>query len=75
MAGIENATVELTKAERGRQSECSELLYGKPSQKQLHDACLYYRHDYGLMGPVAQEKLRSLALSWLDAWRKAFGAR
>jgi len=72
MAGIEITTGELTKAERGRQSECSELLYGEPSPIQLRNACLYYRHDYGLMGPIAQEKLRSSALGWLRAWRKAF---
>ncbi|HUW43793.1 MAG TPA: hypothetical protein VMV95_02440 [Bacillota bacterium] len=43
----------------------------EPNIEQIHDACLSYRHDYGLMSKKEQEKLRFEALEWLKSWRKA----
>ena len=37
----------------------------------LYDVCMNYRHDYGLLGPIERENLRSQARQWLEAWKKA----
>lgn len=43
----------------------------KPHPEDLHNACMYFRHDYGLMKPEEQENLRWQAKEWLYAWSKA----
>lgn len=42
-----------------------------PEQYVLHDACLWNRHDYGLMTAAQQKELQAEALDWLRAWQKA----
>ena len=32
----------------------------------IENACISYRHDYGLMGPIEREKIRSEAMKWKD---------
>ena len=44
-----------------------------PTPQQIDDACMFFRHDFGLMKPIEQEKLRSSAINWLMAWRKTLG--
>jgi hypothetical protein len=41
-------------------------------EEQLVDsACMYYRHDFGLMGPTERDKMRFEAKEWIRAWEKA----
>lgn len=35
-----------------------------------HSACMYYRHDYGLMDDGDQARLRREAEEWRYAWQK-----
>ena len=42
------------------------------TEAQLNSACMSYRHDFGLMTPDEQERLRWSAKEWLHAWRKEF---
>lgn len=37
---------------------------------QLNSACMWYRHDFGLMDAEEQERMRWAAKEWLRAWRK-----
>jgi len=46
-------------------------LPNKPTDSQLYDACLNYRHDYGLLTPPERVVVRDEALEWYEAWRKA----
>lgn len=41
-----------------------------PTLAQLNSACMSYRHDFGLMTPDEQERLRWSAKEWLRAWEK-----
>lgn len=38
------------------------------SMPDLDDACLSYRHDYGLMSPAEQVKLKHEGLAWFNVW-------
>lgn len=40
----------------------------KPSEEQVASACLSFRHDFGLLGPVEQMRLKAQAREWLRAW-------
>lgn len=42
---------------------------------EMHDVCLSYRHDYGLMDPKDQEILRFQSIEWLRAWKKTLGEK
>jgi len=46
------------------------------SNAQLYDACLSYRHDFGLMDEKERRQLLQQASSWLKVWRHTilFGA-
>ena len=46
------------------------LLARKPSREEIDSACMYFRHDYGLMGPIERDNLRFMASEWLYSWRK-----
>ncbi len=43
----------------------------KPSLKEINDACLFFRHDYGLLNSEEQKNLRFEAQEWLSAWKKS----
>ena len=43
-----------------------------PSHEELFNACMSYRHDFGLLSFDEQTIVRDHALRWLRAWRKAF---
>ncbi len=45
---------------------------GEPSEAQLADASMWYRHDFGLMSEEDQKRLIFQAKEWLRAWRKAY---
>jgi hypothetical protein len=38
--------------------------------RDIHDACMSYRHDYGILPAEAQEQLREEAINWLLIWGK-----
>ncbi len=44
----------------------------KPSHDELYNACLSYRHDYGLLSYDEQTRVRDEALYWLQAWSHMF---
>ena len=43
-----------------------------PTPEQVADACLSFRHDYGLMPKVDRARLAWEATEWLRAWQKTF---
>lgn len=45
--------------------------FDPPSREQLDNACLIYRHDFGLMEEGQADIIRQEALSWLEAWKKS----
>lgn len=45
----------------------------EPTDGELDSACMWYRHDFGLMKGFPRTKLRSEAREWLRAWRKVDG--
>lgn len=47
------------------------LLDFTPSWGDLHNACLSFRHDYGLLTPSEKDGVRQDALDWLRAWGHA----
>ena len=48
----------------------ADLLKRPPSGKEIDSACMYMRHDYGLMSLMERDKLRYEATEWLKAWAK-----
>jgi hypothetical protein len=42
----------------------------KPTDAQVHSACLSMAHDYGMMTPDQQKTLQFEAREWLHAWLK-----
>lgn len=42
-----------------------------PSLDQLNNACLSYRHDFGLLSPEDKNAIQHEALAWLQAWQKS----
>jgi hypothetical protein len=42
----------------------------EPSPEEVLDACLSYRHDFGLMAKQQQEVIKNDAKAWLQAWQK-----
>src|SRR5690606_22494577 len=43
----------------------------EPTQAQIDDACMWYRHDFGLLDDEEREHMRSQARAWFGAWGKA----
>ena len=43
---------------------------GEPSNEDVFNACMSYRHDFGLLDSNEQARVRDYALRWLHAWRK-----
>jgi hypothetical protein len=41
-----------------------------PTSEQVGSACMWYRHDFGLLGPVEAAQVRTEARMWLRAWQK-----
>lgn len=41
-----------------------------PSRNEVDEACMNYRHDFGLMSIAEANALRLEALYWLQAWKK-----
>ena len=66
-AEIARLTAALATAREDGMREVKEI---KPTQAQIDDACLSYRHDYGLMTPANRALMRFEATEWLLAWGK-----
>jgi hypothetical protein len=45
---------------------------GEPTEVQLADVCMWYRHDFGLLSDEEKKRLMFEAKERLRAWRKAF---
>lgn len=43
-----------------------------PTEAEVADACMSYRHDFGLLSVDERTMFASQAKWWLDAWQKAF---
>ena len=43
----------------------------KPDGALIHEACFYFRHDYGLLPIEEQKKIAWEAKEWLYSWSKA----
>lgn len=56
------------------ESRLIDLLSAEPTNSQVYDACLFYRHDFGLLDDEKAMELRYEAKEWLRCWAKAFGA-
>ena len=54
----------------GAQVPCISLLERPPTEAEINDACLSYRHDFGLLPELEKEGLRFDAREWLLAWAK-----
>lgn len=46
----------------------------EPSERQLNDACLSFRHDFGLLPVEERETVKFQAREWLIAWQKSIPA-
>lgn len=44
------------------------LLTFEPSGSDIYNACLSYRHDFGLLTIDEQSRIRNEAVGWLRAW-------
>ncbi len=42
----------------------------KETLEAVNSACMYFQHDFELLSPVEQEKMRYLAKEWFHAWEK-----
>ena len=51
-----------------RKVRSTSLLAFEPSHADLYNACLSYRHDFGLLSFDEQTRVRDEALYWLRAW-------
>jgi hypothetical protein len=45
---------------------------GEPTEEQIDNACMWFRHDFGLFDEEEKKIARFHAKEWLRAWRKAF---
>lgn len=43
-----------------------------PDATDLANACLYFRHDFGLLPDSEMNRVMFEAKHWLEAWNKAF---
>jgi len=46
------------------------LMEREPTNDEIHSACLYYDHSYGLMDASKREHLQFVAKEWLRSWQK-----
>lgn len=51
-------------------SDIDRLAWREPTGTEIADACLSYRHDFGLMDGPERVALMHQAREWLHAWRK-----
>jgi hypothetical protein len=42
----------------------------EPTLKEINDACLNFRHDFGIVPEEERETIRLEAKEWLRAWLK-----
>lgn len=47
-------------------------LAARPTDAQLASACMFYRHDFGLLDVTAKKNMMWQAHEWLRAWQKEF---
>lgn len=52
-----------------------ERLRSTPTAAEVGSACLFYRHDFGLLSGKEQVQIARQALEWLHAWDKARGGQ
>lgn len=62
-----------SRSAQDRRSACDGLLSAEPTRAQVFDACLSYRHDFGIMDKEKAMSLQYEAMEWLRCWRKALG--
>lgn len=61
--------IELAK-EISEEIDSSEGFSENPSSRQLADACLYLRHDFGIMSSEDREKaMYSMKEHWIAIWK------
>lgn len=46
------------------------LLEREPTDAEAYDACMYFRHDFGLLPSHERKELMFVAELWLIAWKK-----
>jgi hypothetical protein len=42
----------------------------EPTNEEVRNACMNYRHDFGLLSEVESDKMMFEAKEWLRAWMK-----
>jgi hypothetical protein len=47
-----------------------DLLASSPTDAEVNDVCLSYRHDFGLLDVELQNGIRMEARFWYEAWMK-----
>lgn len=67
---IKRLNAELSRL-RAANAELVEALEGPPHSALVSDACMSFRHDFGLLSAEEQTALRGTARLWLEAWGKA----
>ena len=45
----------------------------EPTRRQIDEACMSYRHDFGLLSIADADVVRFQAREWLRAWQKVEG--
>ena len=45
----------------------------EPTETETNDACMWYRHDFGLLQGQQRAMVQFQAKEWLRAWHKATG--
>lgn len=70
----ERDVVSYTKTANLSESHLMQLLGSDPTPEQIFNACLNFRHDYGLLNDADAGVVKWNALEWLKAWKKALGA-
>jgi hypothetical protein len=71
-ASIWNTRADLSrKPTRCAECDCDNPPKLTPTDDQIANACLSYRHDFGLLEVAEQSKVKYAGLEWLLAWQKA----
>jgi hypothetical protein len=42
----------------------------RPADAEIDDACMWFRHDFGLLEGIERQAVRHTAIEWLRAWIK-----
>lgn len=45
----------------------------EPTRREVDEACMWFRHDFGLLSIAEANKVRHEARGWLRAWQKVEG--